>query len=84
MFNAAKLRRQTVIDADTAERIGYVADIEIDEFNGRISAVIIRRHGFMSGLFHIGETVVPWNAITAVSDEFMLVKTFDFGEKCLK
>lgn len=85
MFNGAKLRRRTVIDANTAERIGYVSDIEIDEFNGRVSAVIIRKHsGLIAGLFHFGETAVPWHSITAMSDEFVLVKTFDFGEKCLK
>lgn len=85
MFNGAKMRRRTVIDANTAERIGYVADIEIDELNGRISAVIIRRGGgFLSGVFHMGEIGIPWNAITAMSDEFVLVKTFDFGEKYLK
>ncbi|MEE1351292.1 MAG: YlmC/YmxH family sporulation protein [Clostridia bacterium] len=85
MFNGTKLRRRTVIDSVTAERIGYVSDIEIDELNGRISAVIIRRYsGWLSGVFKIGEMAVPWNAITAMSDEFVLVKPFDFGEKRLK
>ena len=81
MFHVAKLRRRTVIDINTAECIGYVSDIEIDEANGRITAVIVRKHyGFFSSLFRIGEMSVPWHTITAMSDEFVLVKTFDFSE----
>lgn len=81
MFHVAKLRRRTVIDINTAECIGYVSDIEIDEANGRITAVIVRKHyGFFSSLFRIGEMSVPWHTITAMSDEFVLVKSFDFSE----
>lgn len=81
MFHGGKLRRRTVIDIKTAECIGYVSDIEIDEQTGRVTSVIIRRHaGFLASLFRIGETSVPWGAITAMSDEFVLVKSFDFSE----
>ena len=81
MFHVAKLRRRTVIDINTAECIGYVSDIEIDEANGRITAVIVRKHyGFFASLFRIGEMSVPWHTITAMSDEFVLVKSSDFSE----
>ena len=81
MFHVAKLRRRTVIDINTAECIGYVSDIEIDEANGRITAVIVRKHyGLFASLFRIGEMSVPWHTITAMSDEFVLVKSFDFSE----
>ena len=79
MFNGGKLRRRTVIDVTTAERVGYVSDIEIDEVVGRVTAVIIHRHsGFLSSLFHIGVISIPWHAITAMSDEFILIKSYDF------
>lgn len=81
MFCGGKLRRRTVIDINSAECIGYVADIEIDENEGRISAVIVRKYGgFFASLFKVGETAVPWRAVTAMSDDFVLVKSFDFGE----
>ncbi len=81
MFHGGKLRRRAVIDIKTAECIGYVSDIEIDESNGRITAVIVRKHyGLLASLFRIGELSVPWNTITAMSDEFVLVKSFDFVE----
>ncbi len=85
MFNGTKLRRRVVIDANTAERIGYVSDIEIDEISGRVTSVIVRRsQSILGAIFHFGESSVPWHSITAMSDEFVLVKTFDFGEKYLK
>ena len=81
MFHGGKLRRRTVVDINTAECLGYVSDIEIDEQSGRVISVIVRRRGgFFAGLFHVGETSVPWRAITAMSDEFVLVKSFDFSE----
>ena len=85
MFNGGKLRRRVVIDVNTAEQIGYVSDIEIDEVSGRVTSVIIRKsQGFLGMIFHFGESSIPWHAITAMSDEFVLVKTFDFDEKYLK
>lgn len=81
MFHGAKLRRRTVIDINTAECIGYVSDIEIDEQSGRITAVIVRKHyGILASLLRIGEITVPWRTITAMSDEFVLVKSFEFVE----
>ena len=81
LFNGAKLRRRTVIDINTAECIGYVSDIEIDETDGRITAVIVRKHyGLLASLFRIGEMSVPWHTITAMSNEFVLVKSYDFSE----
>ena len=82
MFDGGKLRRRTVIDINTAEGVGYVSDIEIDEVTGRVTSVIIRRRlGIFAAIFHVGEIFVPWRAISAMSDEFVLVKSFDFNEK---
>ena len=81
MFNGGKLRRRIVIDVNTAECMGYVSDIEIDERTGRITELIVRRkNGFLSALFHLSETSVPWRAITAMSEDYVLVKSFEFDE----
>lgn len=75
MFHGCGLRQRIVIDVDTAERLGCVADIEIDECAGRITKLIVRRRaGIFFGLFHIGELYVPWERITAVGHEFVLVR----------
>lgn len=85
MFRGGKLKQRIVIDIATAERIGYVTDVEIDEVSGRIESVIINRHtGFLSYFFGLGEKAIPWESIVVMGREFVLVKTFDFAEKCLK
>ncbi len=85
MFRGYNLRQKTVIDADTAERVGYVSDVEIDEMSGIISSVIIRRRGgFCPRFFGWGEITLPWSAITAVGREFVLVKSGACRDICVK
>lgn len=85
MFRGYNLRQRIVIDVNSAERLGTVSDVEIDERDGSITYVIIRRRGgLLSKLFGFGEIEVPWNAITAVGREFILVNSLIFGEKILE
>lgn len=85
MFRSGKLKQRIVIDIATAERIGYVTDVEIDEVSGRITSVIINRYtGILSYLPMCRERSIPWESIAAMGREFVLVKSFDFEEKCLK
>ena len=84
MFRSNTLRQRVVINVDTAERLGTVSDIEIDERSGRITKIIVRRSGFFSCFMRFRELIVPWDAITAAGREFILVKTYEIGEKCLK
>lgn len=75
MFRGGKLKNRAVIDTVTAERIGYVSDIEIDEHEGKITAIIVWRGGFFRRIIGGGEMMVPWTQIAAVSNEFVLIKT---------
>lgn len=84
MFRSNKLRQRIVINIDTAERLGSVSDIEIDELSGRITKIVVKRAGFFSSFFHFSELVIPWDAITAAGTEFILVKSYELNEKCLK
>lgn len=85
MFKGTKLRKRVVIDIVSAEGLGYVSDLEIDEITGCVTAIIVRKSaGIMGGFFGLGEISIPWHCVVAMSDEFVLVKTFDFTEKCLK
>lgn len=85
MFKGTKLRKRVVIDIVTAEGLGYVTDLEIDEVAGAVTALIVRKsQGLFGSFFGMGEISIPWHSVMAMSDEFVLVKMFDFGEKCLK
>lgn len=78
MFKGTKLRKRIVIDVSTAEGLGYVSDLEIDEITGCVIAIIVRKSaGIMGGFFGIGEVSIPWTCVVAMSNEFVLVKTFD-------
>lgn len=78
MFNGHSRYHRTVIDSDTAERLGVLADMEIDESEGRVTKLIIqRRAGFFGRIMHIGEMILPWSTVTAVGEEFILVRCSD-------
>ena len=85
MFKGTKLRKRIVIDISTAEGLGYVSDLEIDEISGCVTSLIVRKSpGILGSFFGLGEVNVPWHCVVAMGNEFVLVKTFDFVEKCLK
>ena len=71
MFRGTNLRRREIVDARTAERLGCVWDIEIDERDGRITALIAKRGGWRR-LFGMGEFIIPWQNIAAISDKYLL------------
>ncbi len=77
MFRSRRFRQRLVINIDTAERIGVVSDMEIDELTGRITQIIVRRGSFIPGFLRMNEIMIPWDSIKASSNEFILVKIFD-------
>jgi YlmC/YmxH family sporulation protein len=78
MFRGTKLRQKEVINIRTAERLGIVSDVEINEQNGNIEAIIVPKRGwFFAHLFGAGELVIPWENIEVVGKEIILVRLFD-------
>ena len=77
MFRSYSLRQKEIINIKTAERLGYMCDVEIDEHGGNIEAIVVRRRGaFWQHLFGGGELVIPWSAVEVVGEEIILVKFF--------
>lgn len=77
MFRGHNLRQKEVISITTAERLGFISDVEISERTGNIEAVIVPRRGcFFKRLFGGGELVIPWNSIEVVGDDVVLVRLF--------
>ena len=74
MFRAHSLKRKEVINIVTAERIGYISDVEIGEREGVIESIIVpKRGGFFS--FLIGtELVIPWDMVEVVGRDVVLVR----------
>ncbi|MBE7015802.1 MAG: YlmC/YmxH family sporulation protein [Ruminococcaceae bacterium] len=69
------LRQKKVIDADTAEVIGYIQNMDIDFDSGTIQSVTVPKRG-MLGIFGMGKSVtVPWERVLAMGSEYVIVKT---------
>lgn len=76
MFGATELKKREVIDVKTAERLGFVEDVEIDFETGLIQSVIVpKRDGLLSFIHKRREYIIPWQNITAVGKDIILVKT---------
>lgn len=75
MFRGMRLRQCEVIDISTAEKLGFVNDVEINEVTGNIESIIVpKRYRFFTHIFGGGELVIPWENIEAVGREIVLVR----------
>lgn len=78
MFRSMRLRQRMVIDISTAEKLGFVNDIEINESTGNIESVIVpQKYRFFSRMFGKGEIIIPWKSIEAIGHEVILVRLSD-------
>lgn len=73
MMSASELRRREVINADTAERLGYMYDMEIDFESGKIESIIVPKRCFPF-IFRKQEYIIPWENILAVGKDIVLVR----------
>ena len=60
------LRQKKVIDADTAERLGNIVDMDIDLTTGKIRSVTISKNGFSRFINEAKEINVLWDEIVAM------------------
>ena len=74
MLNISEFRKLEVVNATTAERLGYVCDFEIDFQSGTIKSIIVpKRDGFFSIFRKHREYVIPWDNIAAIGKDIILV-----------
>lgn len=75
MFRAMKLHQLEVINITDARRLGFVHDVEINESDGSVSALIVPKgKGFFGRLFNRGEYVILWEQIVAAGRDLVLVR----------
>ena len=72
------LRYKEVIDQSTGQRLGYVCDAEFDACSGQICSLIVPGAGRVGGLLgRDDDYVIPWNCITRLGDDIILVELPD-------
>ncbi|SDC66416.1 sporulation protein, YlmC/YmxH family [Terribacillus halophilus] len=71
-----ELQMKDIILMENGKKVGNVSDLEINEHNGHISAIIVTLRGRMMGLFgKEEELVVPWNQIITIGTDVILIKS---------
>lgn len=71
---ASDLRKE-VIDIRSGRRLGELIDVEVDDRDGRITAIVIPGPSKMWGLLGGGpDVVIPWSKIKKVGPDCILVE----------
>lgn len=78
MFRACDLRQKEVINIRTAEKLGFIRDVEINFDTGKIDALIIPKRKSIFKIFSAEkEYEILWTDIIKIGNEVVLV---DYGE----
>ncbi len=75
MLKSEELCRKEVINIRTAERIGFVDDVEIDLQSGCISGLIVPKHKIF--FFKREDYIIPWSSIAVIGSEIILADYFE-------
>lgn len=69
--NSEDFRNKEVICIEDGRRLGYVAEIEFDVCDGRITAIVVCTEG---GLFSgRGRLLIGWECIRKIGEDIILV-----------
>lgn len=72
MFRSDEFRKKIVINIRTAEKLGYIRDIDISFENGRIESIIIPG-GLVRMPGKARNHIIPWKNIVKIGPEVVLV-----------
>ncbi len=71
-----KLKDKQVVCVKDGCVLGYIADIELDTSSGRLTSIIIfGRLKFFGLLGREDDIIVPWEEISVIGEETVLVNT---------
>jgi len=74
MLRMYDLRQKEVINLSDGARYGFVSDLEINEEEGKILALIIPGPGRVLGVFgRDQEYRIPWEMINKIGEDIILV-----------
>ena len=81
MLKTSDLKVKEVINIIDGKRLGAITDIEIDVESGKLTSIVVPGNGKFLGLFGRNEDVViPWEKISKIGFDVILVETATFGE----
>lgn len=69
------LKQREVINIATAERIGFISDVEMNFESGCVEAVVVPVKCGLAGIFgKKQDCIVPWEKIVSVGRDLVLVE----------
>jgi len=69
------LRQKEVINTNDGSRYGFISDLEIDETEGKVLALIVPGPGRVLGVFgRDQEYRIEWPQITKIGEDIVLVE----------
>ena len=71
MININSLSEKEIISIIDGSKIGEIYDLEIDEFNGRISSIIVLKSSIW--FLKKEKNIIPWQCVKVIGDETILV-----------
>lgn len=71
--NSEDFRDKEVICVSDGRRLGYVAEIEFDVCDGRITAILVCGEGGVLGIGKGQVVTVPWEKIQRIGEDIILV-----------
>lgn len=70
-----ELEDKEVINTCDCKKLGYIADLIIDECKGCIEAIVVPRTGKLCGIFSNGaEYIIPFQCIRKIGPDIILVE----------
>lgn len=73
-----ELEDKEVINTCDCKKLGYIADLIIDECKGCIEAIVVPKTGKFCGLFGDGaEYIIPFRCIKRIGPDIILVEICD-------
>ena len=73
-----ELEDKEVINTCDCKKLGYIADLVIDECKGCIEAIVVPKAGKWCGLFGDGaEYIIPFRCIKRIGPDIILVEICD-------
>lgn len=74
MVRIYDMKQKEVINSSDGVRLGFISDIEVDMKDGKIVKVFVPGPSKIFGMFGgQKEYVIPWNAITKIGEDIILV-----------
>ena len=67
------LREKSVINVCNGQKLGCVAELEIDTDCGKVTALIVSPESFVSLIFSKNQIRVPWDKIQKIGKDAILV-----------